>query len=368
MSDRERLIQLIYDGVLDDAAWTAALAMVADVARAAGAGLGVQNMVTHEFWAVAQSGIDASLHGTYERLAPQNRIWQAISRAGRPMADQMVMPKAEFLRSALHAEYFVPQGFHSVMAAPVLANGSHCGVVVAFGSRRRGDFEEPDLAELAGLAGHLSRAIGLRLDRARLVEDLHARNHILDDAPDGIVLLDSTLRVRHLNLPAQVVLARRDGLALRDGRLACRDPRDDSELRKTMRTVLAAGARAAGGWVVVRRWEGEEHRAALLLQVTGVRGADMAVLVPGTAVVARIKDPDRDRSPTPVLLQRLLGLTLGEARAVLAVSRTKDQEAAARRAGVARTTLRTQLHHAYVKLGLHDRADLLRLLASYGFG
>jgi hypothetical protein len=29
--------------------------------------------------------------------------------------------------------------------------------------------------------------------------------------------------------------------------------------------------------------------------------------------------------------------------------------------------LRTQLHHAYQKLGLHDRSDLFRLLTSYGF-
>lgn len=94
MPDRERLIQLIYDGVTDESAWTVALAMIADTMRATGAGLGVQNMVTHEFWAVAQSGIDTAMHGTYERLAPENRIWQAISRAGRPMADQMVMPKA----------------------------------------------------------------------------------------------------------------------------------------------------------------------------------------------------------------------------------------------------------------------------------
>ena len=117
------LIQLIYEGVTDDAAWTAALAMIAKTVRSAGAGLGVQNMATHEFWAVAQSGVDPALHGTYERLAPENLIWQAISRAGQPMADQMVMPKQQFLCTALHAEYFVPQGFHSVMAAPVLANG-----------------------------------------------------------------------------------------------------------------------------------------------------------------------------------------------------------------------------------------------------
>jgi GAF domain-containing protein/DNA-binding CsgD family transcriptional regulator len=364
MPDREQLIQLIYDGITDDAAWTAALAMIADAVGAAGAGLGVQNMATHEFWAVAQNGIDPAMRATYERLAPKNRIWQAISRAGRPLADQMVMPKAEFLRSALHAEYFVPQGFHSVMAAPVLANGSHSGVVVAFGSRRRGDFEEPDLAELEDLASHLSRAISLRLDRTRLMEDLHARNHVLDDAPDGILLLDAALGVQHANQPAQAVLARRDGLLLRHGRLVCGDARDNDELQKTLHALETSGVPPSGGWVVARRRTG----TPLLLQVRRVRSADVRALLPGTAIVARIKDPDRDRLPTPVLLRRMFGLTLGEARAVLAVCCAQSQDAAARHAGVARTTLRTQLHHAYEKLGLHDRADLLRLLVSYGFG
>jgi hypothetical protein len=42
-------------------------------------------MATHEFRAVADAGTDQGLHDTYARLAPKNRIWQAIGRAGRPM-------------------------------------------------------------------------------------------------------------------------------------------------------------------------------------------------------------------------------------------------------------------------------------------
>jgi DNA-binding CsgD family transcriptional regulator len=48
-------------------------------------------------------------------------------------------------------------------------------------------------------------------------------------------------------------------------------------------------------------------------------------------------------------------------------ARTQSQDEAAQHSGVARTTLRTQLHHAHQKLGLHDRSDLSRLLTSYGF-
>ena len=83
--------------------------------------------------------------------------------------------------------------------------------------------------------------------------------------------------------------------------------------------------------------------------------------------MVRVKDPDGRRVPTPALLRELLGLTLGEARAVLVIASTESQDQAAERLGVAKTTLRTHLHHAYQKLGIHNRAELMRLFASYNF-
>jgi hypothetical protein len=44
-------------------------------------------METHEFRAAADCSIDRGPHETYRRRAPENRIWQAIGRAGKPMAD-----------------------------------------------------------------------------------------------------------------------------------------------------------------------------------------------------------------------------------------------------------------------------------------
>jgi hypothetical protein len=49
--------------------------------------LGLCEMETHEFRAAADCSIDRGLHETYRRRAPENRIWQAIGRAGKPMAD-----------------------------------------------------------------------------------------------------------------------------------------------------------------------------------------------------------------------------------------------------------------------------------------
>jgi GAF domain-containing protein len=160
IDDRERLIALIYEGVIDGEVWQELLALLGDRLNAAGTGLGLQDIETHEIRAVAEAGIDRGLHVTYCGLAPENRIAQAIGGAGRPMADWMVMPKSELVASPLHSEWFARQGFHGVMAAPILARDSLSGVVIAFCSKNRSDFAEEDLDLLAGFAPHLGRVVG----------------------------------------------------------------------------------------------------------------------------------------------------------------------------------------------------------------
>jgi hypothetical protein len=57
----------------------------------------------------------------------------------------MVIPKREFLRTELYADWFRPQGFNGVMAAPALFKSKASVVLVTFGDRRREDFERADL-------------------------------------------------------------------------------------------------------------------------------------------------------------------------------------------------------------------------------
>jgi hypothetical protein len=108
MIDAEQLIKLIYDGVGDDAAWSDALAKVAELVRAAGVGLGIQDMKTHEFRSLGYFGIDGSLNPTYRRLAPSNRIWQEIAARKQALSDQMVVRKPELMRTELYADWFAP--------------------------------------------------------------------------------------------------------------------------------------------------------------------------------------------------------------------------------------------------------------------
>jgi DNA-binding CsgD family transcriptional regulator len=364
MDDRESLIHAIYEGVTDPHAWQDLLATLAERLGAAGAGLGVQDMATHSFWAVAEAGIDPGLHETYARLAPENKIWQQIGRTGRPMTDWMVMAKSELHRSALYAEWFAPQGFHGVMAAPMLARASLSGVVVAFCSENRGDFEEADLKYLADLAPHLGRAVALHLEREQLLTDLSASRKFFEDAEQAVLLLDADLRVLHANDAAKGLLNRGEELRLRNQRLTAQYHDDDAVLRRVLRPGITAAQAQPGQFAVVHRAE----QRPLLLKVTPVASPERTGLLPGAAWLLKITDPEQPRAPDPRVLQRLFGLTAAEARVVLAMLPPHSESEAAARLGLGKTTFRWHLHHAYEKLDVNGRDQLVYLLTSYGVG
>jgi len=340
--------------------------------NAAAVGLGVQDMASHEFWAVAEDGIDTSHVDSYHRIAPQNRIWQAIGQSGRPMTDSMIMTKSDFRRSSMYTDWFQPQGFDGVMAAPVLADRTHSGVIVAFSGSRREDFDVSDLRLLTDLTPHLGLSLRLRLDRMRITQDLSANNHILDECYEAFVLLNADFHVCYTNATADALLARGEGLFLKQGKLSCRN---QAELREVLRTAArASDGFPSGGTCAIARGD---QRRPLLLEITSLNVSDAALFVCGAAAVAvKIIDPEFERAPTPVALQQLLNagvstrrdrITSAEASALIEVARSATQEEAASHLNRSKATIASHLHRAYGKIGLRDVPDVLALLAGLGF-
>ena len=238
IGEYDKLIGLIYDGVNDDAPWNLALARVANAVGAVGVGLGMQDMQTHDFRSLGAVGIDPALDPTYQRLAPGNRIWQEIGRRREPLTDQMVMPKADLVRTELFADWFRPQDFYSVMAFPTLFKESASAVLVAFRSPSLGDFEADDLTKLGRFAGHFGRALGIRLDREQTADELAAAKLTLDSSRDAILLVDRGLRLIHANAAARAMLDAGGAIRSHQGRLELCDPGTHAKLAR-----MTAGAR-----------------------------------------------------------------------------------------------------------------------------
>jgi DNA-binding CsgD family transcriptional regulator/PAS domain-containing protein len=216
-----------------------------------------------------------------------------------------------------------------------------------------------------GLQGMATQAFwaGVGIEREGPAADLNANRQIPDGTEGALLLLDADLRVLYANPPAMALLDVGDGLGLRHRRLVARHPDDNAELQGILRPSPRPGPRAQEDFAVARRTE----RRPLLVKATRLAPPRMNGSLPGAAWVVRIRDPERRRRPDPRLLQELFGLTPAEAGVVLEMLPPRSEEEAARRRGVAKSTLRAQLHAAYGKLGVNGRDELVYLLASYGF-
>jgi PAS domain-containing protein len=272
MDDRQRLIELLCEGVRNEEVWSDLLAWLVDgLATGAGLGPGLQDMATLAFWAVAAAGIYRGLH-----------------------------------------DNCVP---------------------------------------------HLGRAVW------RLLADLGIDRQLLDETDEAVVLLDSELQVIYANPAAARLIDGGEGLGLRHGCLAARHPDDDTRLQAVLRSAPRTGQGMPENFAVVRHLE----RRPLLVNATPLAPPRTNGPLPGTAWVVRISDPERGRKPDPAVLQRLFGLNQAEAAVVTEMLPPRSEDEAARRRGVAKSTLRAQLHAAYGKLGVNGRDELVYLLAGYGF-
>ena len=354
MADPEELIKLIYDGVSDAAARSLALAKFAERVRAEGAALGIQDMRTHRFRGLGDVGIDISLTPTYRRLAPSNTIWREIAARKRALTDGMVIRKSEFVRTELYADWFSPQRFHSVMAAPTLFESAACAVVVAFRNAPRGDFEAVDLAEAKRFGAHFGAALRFRFAEERMAAELAAANFVLDELPDAIFLVSGAGFLHHANTAARTMLDTRAPARLHRGRLELCQPIDTERLYR----MMAAGHgefrlpnHARGSWIV------RLHQ-----------GAQRFGPVDGDCMIVRILDPDRRHEPLDaVRLSGRLGITRRQAQAVAALLQSRTEDGASARLGVTKATLHTHLSRVYAHLGVHNRAELVALLAGHGF-
>jgi DNA-binding CsgD family transcriptional regulator len=188
----------------------------------------------------------------------------------------------------------------------------------------------------------------------------------LDALPDGVALLDAEARLVFANAALHAMAAEADGLTLGPRGLETPDPATGLALRRAAIAALAAaegrvGLLPAAGCLAVNRRAGGAPWMVRALPVVPRHGARAPDGFRGAMLL--VSDAGRRPQPAPALLARLFGLTPAEASlaASLAAGRTIDDHA--KRRGIARETVRSQLATMRRKTGCRRQTDLVAMLA-----
>lgn len=239
-------------------------------------------------------------------------------------------------------------------------------------SERAKPFTPDERDRMALLVPHLSRALGvmrqLRDMEFRIASSLSA----LDLLETAVLLFGTGGQVTFANRAARRILAREDGLRLRNlvgnssfGHVVADNDNINSSLANAIATAISPDLLNAEHFshaVHIPRSSGQGsyslNFSSLPVQNEFGSGADTS------RAIAFITDGSRPVRVNEDLLKETYNLTQAELRVIGVMVESLTIEEAARQLGLSSHTVRAQLRSVYAKTNVNNRAKLMRLIIS----
>ncbi|MCO5399533.1 helix-turn-helix transcriptional regulator [Ralstonia soli] len=247
-------------------------------------------------------------------------------------------------RSEFFQDYQIPAGFRYLMGVRLERPGSSDILLGMLRAHGRTPYSEENRFNAAGMAGHLQRTINLWRDTRVLHRDAAIGAELMEQLGLAVFALGRDQRVLFANAQAEALLRASTCLRLEHGRLCATFAADNDGLQAALARVAKT---RKGESVTVRPRLGAPHEIFLGISQLPAHAAHAAFGDAAMLITARRRG---DAAPvTAMQLRQAFGLSAAEAAVgeALIAGKTPDEYAAS--AGVAMSTVRSQLRAIYEK-------------------
>lgn len=350
------MLDEIYASIRDDAAFARLPALLAEHT---GQRTGAIELLSREGEpiSIAESWPHADFSHRYaaEEIYRDNPWTNAVLASGQfdyALDTAKLISQREFERSRLHQELLRPAGDDTSNCIGGLVRTDFG--ILGVGLHRPDDAPVAgrQLAILNGFFPHLRQMAESRFTLAAAIDRASLAEHVLDDMPIGIMLIDSRHRIHLANATALAVLREGTALHVVGGRLAARDPAVDNSVSAAITGALAETPFSK----TLLFLAGDDGRQLALRAVPWQQDGKPYALI--TLVV-----PSRQTAAERIrVLVGLFGLTQAEARTAAYLVDGRTPQEIARTLGLGLSTVRTQIAQAKDKAGVRRTAELVQLL------
>jgi DNA-binding CsgD family transcriptional regulator len=353
-----KLVETLYAGTLDAAAWNEALIQVADWVGGSGVQLLAIDPQVHRTLRDESQRLDPVVLRAYRDywhahdvlVAPALRLAEGV-----PAADHHLVPPSEFAQTAMLNDFMRPADTPHVLVAWLHKAPDKAVALSIKATGRHGPFQDAELQRLGSVIPHFQRALRIRdrLEAHGVMAGTLAA--CLDRISFGVFLLDQHGTILETNGFAAELLRGKSGL--------------DRDVDKKLALNGAAGD-------VLRRWIASGLRPATassdVLHVQRLDRAPLSVVATPLAPtlcgwisshprwLVLVFDPERRRVPTLEFLVDDLRLTPKEAEFAALLSMGCNLETAAQRLDIGVHTARSHLKSIFAKTGTHSQTELVR--------
>jgi DNA-binding CsgD family transcriptional regulator len=357
------IIDDLYAGILDEAAWRRAIAAVISLVNGSAALLFGFNPKTHRILRDENHRFDPEILAAYRsHFASRDiRMDPGLQFAiGDAMFEPKLVPVRHWKGSEIYNDLLLPGDSPWVLAFWLHKASDKVVLISIQGSRHHGPFDESDGDRVKPLIPHLRRALEIkdRLELAKVRCDNLARG--FDSLSFGALILDIHGRILEASAAATELMCADCGIRRNpDGTLWLREP---------------AGS-GLNHWIL--KGTPPAHNSDGLLHVPRPLARPLSVMVTRLPEMSTswfsgdtprwmllLFDPDRRLSASTELIAHDFGITAREAEIAALLATGYDIQTVARRLAISIHTTRTHMKSIFSKTGIHSQADLVRRIAT----
>jgi DNA-binding CsgD family transcriptional regulator len=371
MEEDEELTQLIgeiYDAALNPSLWPGVLEKSTRFVGGSGAALFSKD-------ATAKSGNLYYDFGTdpyytklyfekYVRLDPIT-TGHLVADIEQPVATADLMSYDEFLETRFYREWAQPQGLVDFVSAVLDKSATSIAMFGVFRHERQGLVDETTRYRMKLIVPHIRRAVligklfNLKQAEAATVFDT------LDSLSAGIILVDGSGHIVHINAAAKAILRANDFLRSVGGQLVASNAAVDQSLRDAFAAASNGddeiGVKGIALPLIAQG--GDKYVAHVLPLTSGARRREGVAYTAAAALF--IRKAELEGLPAPEIIAKTYNLTPTELRVLLAIVEVGGVPEVAAALGVAVTTIKTHLSRLFEKTGVNRQADLVKLVAGF---
>jgi DNA-binding CsgD family transcriptional regulator len=370
----DRLVDLLYQGALEQQPWQGALPALREALDSQVASL-VLRPPSESDRGVILNSVRSAGEGTDRPLADPND-WEVTAYReqffsldpfvnlppDKVIALADILPDKELMASDYYLHYLEPIGVFRILGVDTIEPGGMVGRLRFSRGRSEPAFATRDRQLLGRLAPHLRRALQIyaRLQRTTSERDVYAG--AVDGLSVATIILDEQARLLNSNAMASALLEEADGLSLRGRRLQIAARETNQALQQAVTSIIQAQQRGEPGVVRALRIRRSPGRSDLGLVVRPVPASGRGEGQASPCVAVFISDPDLQESASRQTLGELFGLTPAEANLAILLARGLSLAEASGAQNISLHTARAQLKAIFAKTGVSRQAELVRLV------
>lgn len=353
------LLDTLYEGMLDEAAWSRALTQLSDCFG--GATLALFSVIPSTNavlrYDVTRNDPDAMRDYQENWIHRDPRHAAGLTCAvGEPQTERMLVDVRRLRRMPLHHEFMERWRVPYFMATWLVREPARGAVITLCNDTRHGEFSDAERSSMRALVPHLRRILEVK-DRLQLANVVpRSLLDTTDRLSFATLFLGADLTILEASRAAADLLAARDGIHADGNRLGFVRGGDAAAFVRMLDT--STSLRGDADCHVVARRRGPPL-SLLVLPIAATQSPWLGV--PARWMVL-VFDPLHAKLPDRHRLQLALGISAAEAALAQLIASGQSVTQAALELGITRNTARTQLKSIYSKTGTRSQSQLARLV------